>query len=152
MKVKLSLKLNLQLIFKVKKEDGRKRESWKILFITIPVLESSKSLKSRVRIMGMYSKAVVKYWRIAKVYEGKWVEYFKRREQGIPVVAQQIWLGTMRLQVQSMALLGGLRIQRCHELWCRWQVWLRFHVAVAVAQAGSCSSNSTPGLGASTCH
>ena len=25
----------------------------------------------------------------------------------------------MRLQVQSLALLSGLRIQRCHELWCR---------------------------------
>ena len=28
-------------------------------------------------------------------------------------------LGTMRLQVQSLALLSGLRIQRCCELWCR---------------------------------
>ena len=27
----------------------------------------------------------------------------------------------MRLQVLSLALLSGLRIQRCHELWCRSQ-------------------------------
>ena len=26
-----------------------------------------------------------------------------------------------------------LRIWRCHELWCRWQMRLRSHVAVAVA-------------------
>ena len=25
----------------------------------------------------------------------------------------------MKTQVQSLALLGGLRIQHCHELWCR---------------------------------
>ena len=36
---------------------------------------------------------------------------------GVPVVAQwkQIWLVTMRLQVQSLALLSGLEIQHCHE-------------------------------------
>ena len=39
----------------------------------------------------------------------------------VPVVAQ--WKlnppGTMRFQVQPLASLGGLRIRRCHELWCR---------------------------------
>ena len=34
---------------------------------------------------------------------------------------EQIRLGTMRLQVRSPALLGGLRIQHCHELWYRSQ-------------------------------
>ena len=43
-----------------------------------------------------------------------------------------IWLGTMRLQVQSLASLSGLRIQHCHELWCTLQMWLTSHVAVAV--------------------
>ena len=40
---------------------------------------------------------------------------------GVPVVAQQkqILLGTMRLQVRSLASLSGLRIWRCRELWCR---------------------------------
>lgn len=40
---------------------------------------------------------------------------------GIPVVAQQkqIWPVSMRMHVQSLALLGGLGIQCCHELWCR---------------------------------
>ena len=40
---------------------------------------------------------------------------------GVLIMAQRKWirLGTMRLRVRSLALLGGLRIQCCHELWCR---------------------------------
>jgi len=34
---------------------------------------------------------------------------------------KRIQLGTIRLQVQSLASLSGLRIQRCHEMWCRSQ-------------------------------
>ena len=44
----------------------------------------------------------------------------------------------MRMQVQPLALLIGLRIPRCHELWCR---------LTAVTP-----SNSTPSLGTSICH
>ena len=53
---------------------------------------------------------------------------------GVPIVAQrkQIRLVTMSLWVQSMASFSGLRIQHCHELWCRWQTRLRSGVAVAV--------------------
>ena len=36
----------------------------------------------------------------------------------------RIRLGTMRLQVRSLALLGGLTIRRCREL-CRLQTRLR---------------------------
>jgi len=43
-----------------------------------------------------------------------------------------IQLGTMRLQVQSLASLTELRIWHCHELWCRLQMQLRSRVAVAV--------------------
>ena len=59
---------------------------------------------------------------------------FKFPVCGVPVVAQwkRIQLGTMRLRVQSLALLSGLRIQRCRELWCRSQMQLRSVVAVAV--------------------
>ena len=39
---------------------------------------------------------------------------------------------SMRLWVQSPALLIGLRIQHCHELWCRLQTQLGSHVAVSV--------------------
>ena len=58
----------------------------------------------------------------------------QRNILGVPVVAQQkqIQLGTMRLQVRSLALLSGLRIQHYHELWCRSQTWLGSRVAVAV--------------------
>ena len=40
----------------------------------------------------------------------------------------------------------------CCELWCRLQTWLRSLVAVAVRQAGSCSSDSTPSLETSISH
>ena len=52
--------------------------------------------------------------------------------QGIPAVVQQkqIQLGTVRLQVQALASLSGLRIWR--ELWYRLQMQLRSGVAVAV--------------------
>ena len=40
---------------------------------------------------------------------------------GVSTVVQwkQIRLGTMRLQVRSLASLSGLRIQPCCGLWCR---------------------------------
>ena len=51
-----------------------------------------------------------------------------------PIVAQwkRIRLVSVRMQVQSMASLSGLRIQRCHELWCRSQIWLGSYVVVPV--------------------
>ena len=39
-----------------------------------------------------------------------------------------------------------------HELWCRLQMQLESCVAMAVAEAGSGSSNSTPSLRTSICH
>ena len=67
----------------------------------------------------------------------------------IPVVAQQVTNPTipMRMQIRSLGSLSGLRIQRFHELWYRLQTQLKACVAVAVAWAGSCSSDSTPSLG-----
>ena len=71
---------------------------------------------------------------------------------GVPVMAQRkrIQLGTMRLQVQSLALFSGLRIWGCHELWYRSQT--RPGSGVAVAQAGGYSSDQTSSLGTSICH
>ena len=57
----------------------------------------------------------------------------------------------MRRQVQSLALLSGLRIQCCQELRCRSQMRLGSSVTVALAQAGGYSSDSTPSLGISKC-
>ena len=57
----------------------------------------------------------------------------------------------MRMQVQSLALLSGLKIQHCHELWCRMQMCLGSGVAVAAVYASSSSSDSTPSLGTPIC-
>ena len=43
----------------------------------------------------------------------------------------------MRLRIQPLALLSGLRIRCCHELWCRFQTQLGSCVAVTVAKARS---------------
>ena len=46
----------------------------------------------------------------------------------------------MRTWVRSLVLLHGLRIRRCPELCCGLQMRLGSHIAVAVVEAGSCSS------------
>ena len=82
-------------------------------------------------------------------------QIFKKRSlQGVPIMVQQkqIRLGTMRLWIQSLALLGGLRIWRCHELWYRTQMQLGSGIAVSLAQAGSNCSDQTPSLGTSICY
>ena len=56
----------------------------------------------------------------------------------------------MRMRVPTLAPLSGLRIQCCLKLQRRLQMWLRSGIAVAVA--GSCSSDSIPSLGTSACH
>jgi len=73
---------------------------------------------------------------------------------GVPIVAQQkwIWLASMRMQVQSLAFLSRLRIQRYCELWYRSQTWLRSGIAVAVVQASRCSYDWTSSVGTSICH
>ena len=60
---------------------------------------------------------------------------FKKWSVGVPIVVQQkqIWLGTVRFRVQSLAWLSGLRIQCFCELWCRLQTQLGSGVAVALA-------------------
>ena len=42
----------------------------------------------------------------------------------------------MKLRVRSLALLSGLRMQHCHELWCRSQTWLGSRVAVGCGVGG----------------
>ena len=61
-------------------------------------------------------------------------------------------MGTMRLQVRSLASFSGLRIWRYRELWCRSQMQFGSYVAVAVVKAGSYVSDWTPSLGTSICH
>ena len=53
---------------------------------------------------------------------------------GVPLMAQRvkIQLLSMKMRVQSLVLLSGLRIWHCQELWCRLEMWLGSCVAVAV--------------------
>ena len=62
---------------------------------------------------------------------------------------KQIRLGDIRLRVQSMALLSGLRIWHCRELWYSSQTRLRSDIVVTVFVAGGYSSDLTPTLGTS---
>ena len=55
---------------------------------------------------------------------------------------KQIRLGTMRLWVRSLALLSGLRIQRCRELWCVLQMQLGSRCRLAATAAGLHHSHS----------
>ena len=43
-------------------------------------------------------------------------------------------LVSMRMRIQSLASLSGLRIRRCSKLQYRWQMWLRSGIAVAVGK------------------
>ena len=71
---------------------------------------------------------------------------------GVPLAAQRKRLGIMKLHVQSLASLSGLRIWHCHELLCRLQTRLGSCVSAAMLYASSCSSDSTPSLETSICH
>ena len=80
------------------------------------------------------------------------IRHFQLREFPLQLSGLRICLVSMRMRVQSLASLSGLGIWCCHELWFSSQMRLGSCIAVAVAQAGSCSSNSTPSLGTSICH
>ena len=59
---------------------------------------------------------------------------------------KRIRLICLKMQVRSLAWLSGLRIRLCRELWCRSQTQLGSTVAMAVVEAGSCSSGWMPSL------
>ena len=84
--------------------------------------------------------------KMRQFYSSKF--FFLNINEGVLVMVQrkQIQLGTMRSRVRFLASLTGLGIQCCRELWCRSQSQLGSGVALAVVQAGSCSSDQTPGL------
>ena len=61
--------------------------------------------------------------------------------EGVPIVAQQVMNSSIHEEVCLISgLTSGLRIWHCHEQWHRSQRRLRSHVAIAVVQAGTCSS------------
>ena len=73
---------------------------------------------------------------------------FRRSQHG----SAQMTLTGIR---EDAGLIPGLaqrvRIWRCRELWCRLETRLGSGVAVAVVEAGGCSSDWTPSLGTSVC-
>ena len=75
-------------------------------------------------------------WKLLRIHSlllrSKWLLHMKSR--GVPVVAQWKWirLGTMRLWVQSLASVSGLRIWHCLEMWCRSQTRLGSGIPVAL--------------------
>ena len=62
------------------------------------------------------------------------VQVKNERAVGVPVVAQQLRNLTSIHEDEGsiLALLSGLRIQCCHEVWCRSQTRLGSCIAVAV--------------------
>ena len=58
----------------------------------------------------------------------------------------KIQLVSMRMQVQSLALLSGLKDPALLQAAVLVMTQIRSGIAVAVAQANSCSSDSTPSL------
>ena len=72
----------------------------------------------------------------------------KRNRRELPLWLSRLRteLVSLRMQACSLASLSKSRIRHCHKLQHRSQMWLRSGVAVAVAEASSCSSDSTPSL------
>ena len=80
-----------------------------------------------------FSEFLLMLWTM-HILIGQKLNSSKKKKNGVPIVAQQKWiqLETMRLQVWSLASLGGLRIRRRREPWCRSQTRLRSGTAVTV--------------------
>ena len=129
------------LISEIKGQEGRER-SFSCLLLTLSFNTRLQSLAET-----KFQQADKRFFMFQQII-------FKRVNRRVPIVAQRkrIRLGTMRLQVPSWALLSGLRIQGCRELWRRLQTQLGSCVAVAVVQASSCNSAQTPSVGTSICH
>ena len=96
----------------------------------IKIKQSVNYKGSPIRLSADFSTETLQAGRewqdILKVLKGK--------NLGVPVMVQrkQIQLGTMRFWIHSLASLSGLRIWRCHVLWCSSQTQLGSVIAVAV--------------------
>ena len=77
----------------------------------------------------------------------------KNPKTGVPILAQQLTNTTSIHEDIDLIrdLAQWIKIWHCRELWCKLQMRLGSHIAVAVPQASSYRSNSTPSLGTSIC-
>ena len=55
------------------------------------------------------------------------------------------------MRVRSLISLSGLRIQHCHELWCRSKTWLG-SLLLWLWRRPAATAPMTPSLGTSICH
>ena len=69
----------------------------------------------------LFFNKVTEHYTKVKIVKKHTEVAFKILEWGVPIVAQwkRVWLVSTGTQVQSLALLSGLWIWYCHELWCR---------------------------------
>ena len=82
------------------------------------------------------------YWFLIRLF----VSLLRSSEFALWLSMLRTWLVSVRMWVQSLALLGGLRIRLCLKRWCRSQMHLGSGIAVAMAEASSWSSDSTSSL------
>ena len=80
--------------------------------------------------------------------------FLKKKTLEVPLVTpqKQTRLVSMRMQVQFLVSLSGLWFWHYHKLQCRLQTWFGLALLWLWHGAGSCSSDSIPSLGISTCH
>ena len=99
------------------------------------------SVSTRVLVRGRKEEDVKTKQRTTRAEDAAFI-VLRMEEAGVPMVAQQCPpthqcpvpnTVSVRMQVQSLALLSGLRILCCQELQHRFQVWFGSGVAVAVA-------------------
>ena len=111
-------------------------QNWHL--VTVCIVLTKANLRTKWRMTGL--RKMFFSWSVVKENENSKI---RKLTLGVKHCGsgETIWLVSMRMGVWSLASLSGLRIQCYCELWCRLQVWLGFHTAVAVVQAGSCSSD-----------
>ena len=97
---------------------------WGIKQTYKPKICKELDIKIARKVRGFSEKQAISYMH----------KMFRNAKCGVPIMVQwkQIQLGTVRLQIYSLASLNGLRMLLCPELWCKSQMRLRSGVAVAV--------------------
>ena len=119
------------------------QKTWLINNLGKNIMNSIYSIIKRIKFLEINLTMAVKdynenYKKLLKEIkedktEWKHISCSKTGRPWVPFVAQwkHIWLVSMRMQVQSLTSINGLRIWCCSELWYRSQMQLRSGMAVA---------------------